>query len=68
MKPPLDPITRISTTPSASTATSATPRRRSSGRPTLPDKPTVHWLETNKPSLHKTQYDSSGVGLARTAL
>ena len=33
-------------------------RRRSSRRPTLPDKPTTHWLETNKPSLHKTQCDS----------
>ena len=40
--------------------TSATPRRRSSRRPTLPDKPTTHWLETNKPSLHKTQCDSLG--------
>ena len=50
------------TTPSASTATSATPHRRSSKRPTLADKPTTHWLETNKPSLHKTQCDSlSGI-------
>ena len=31
---------------------------RSSRRPTLPDKPTTHWLETNKPSLHQTQGDS----------
>ena len=47
------------TTPSASTATSATPRQRSSRRPTLADNPTVHWLETNKPSLHQTQCDST---------
>ena len=24
----------------------------------MPDKPTTHWLETNKPSLHQTQCDS----------
>ena len=46
------------TTPSASTATSATSRPQSSRRPTLPDKPTTHWLETNKPSLQQTQCDS----------
>ena len=47
------------TTPSASTATSATSPRQSSRPPTLPDEPTTHWLETNKPSLHQTQGDSS---------
>ena len=25
----------------------------------MPDKPTTHWLETNKPSLHQTQCDST---------
>ncbi len=24
----------------------------------MSDKPTTHWLETNKPSLHQTQSDS----------
>ena len=24
----------------------------------MPDKPTTHWLETNKPSLQQTQCDS----------
>ena len=33
---------------------------QSSKRPTLADKPTTHWLETNKPSLHQTQCDSEG--------
>ncbi len=47
------------TTTSASTATSETSPRQSSRPPTLPDEPTTHWLETNKPSLHQTQGDSS---------
>ena len=46
---------------SGDAATAAIPRRQSSRRPTLPDKPTTHWLETNKPSLHKTQCDSSTI-------
>ena len=65
MTPPLDPITRISTTPSASTATSATYRPQNSKRPTLADKPTTHWLETNKPSLHKPQCDSDSATVTR---
>ena len=32
---------------------------QSSKTPTLADKPTVHWLETNKPSLQRTQCDSA---------
>jgi putative transposase len=35
--------------------TSTTCRRQSSRRPTLPDRPTRNWLESNKPSLHQTQ-------------
>ena len=31
------------------------PRRQSSKRPTLPDKPTTHWLETNRQTLRESQ-------------
>lgn len=42
-------------TPTASTATSTTPRQRTSRPPTLPPEPTSHWLESNEPSLRETQ-------------
>ena len=47
------------TTTSASTATSATSPRQNSRWPTLPNRPTENRLETNRPSLHQTQGDSS---------
>ena len=40
---------------SDSTATSATSDPPSSRPPTLPNRPTRHWSETNKPSLYRTQ-------------
>ncbi len=52
------------TTTSASTATSETSPRQSSRPPTLPTRPTENRLETNKPSLHKTQGDSHSYTLS----
>ena len=43
------------TTTTGCTATSTTGRPQGSRRPTLPNKPTSNWLESNKPSLHQTQ-------------
>ena len=40
-------------------ATSATSRPQNTTTATLADKPTTHWLETNKPSLQQTQCDSN---------
>jgi transposase InsO family protein len=47
------------TTTSASTVTAATSLRPSSRPPTLPNQPTNFWLGTYKPSLRKTQGDST---------
>lgn len=33
-------------------------RRQSSRRPTLPNRPTNNWLESNNPSLHQIQGES----------
>jgi len=51
------PSTRSTgTTTPGSTATSATSRPPSSKQPsTLPNTPTLPWLESNNPSLHRTQ-------------
>ena len=48
------------TTTTGCTATSTTCRRPSSRRPTLPNRPTRNWLESNSPSLHQTQGGSEG--------
>ena len=55
--PPSDGFTGITT--SGCTATSKTCLRQSSRRPTLPSRPTKNWLESNRPSLHQTQYGSA---------
>jgi putative transposase len=46
------------TTRRGCTATSKTCHHQSSRRPTLPNRPTRLWLESNKPSLHQTQCGS----------
>ena len=47
------------------------PERRAAGqssrRPTLPNKPTSYWLESNNPSLHQTQGESLEASMTATS-
>ena len=63
LRTPREParVGQLLTTISASNSDATQRRQQSSKRPTLADKPTTHWLETNKPSLQQTQCDSVSV-------
>ena len=62
MTSPLDPITRITTTTNASTATSATLHPMTSKRLTLPETPTTTQQKTKTHTLRKTQGESGFIG------